>query len=398
MERPTNYLFAPELSLRDNKGLPTAFTCLSCSLIHRLELPLWRCSCGGRLLPQGIAGFDREALRNRPANLWRYGEGYQLAGDAVPVTLGEGWTPLTEVSFSGRGIEAKLDFLCPTGSYKDRGSAVMLTQLRAWGLTEIVEDSSGNAGASVAAYAALAGIQANIYVPDSASLGKMAQIGLYGAHLHKIPGSREDCAAAALAAVETTFYASHNWSPFFLLGLKSAAYEIAEQRDWHAPDWVVTPAGNGGLAGGLYYGFRDLLAAGAIDRMPRIAMAQAANCAPVHAAWKQGLDHVPAIEKRPTVAEGIASAQPVRAYEMLEALRETRGVVETVTEDEIWLAFEELGRQGLYVEPTSATAAAALRNLVRQGTIGAAESVVLYLTGSGLKSTDTITRQYASRF
>ncbi len=349
-------------------------------------------------MPHGISFFDRAALRNRPANLWRYREGYQLADDSVPVTLGEGWTPLAEVGFAGRRIEAKLDFLCPTGSYKDRGSAVMLTQLRAWGLTEIVEDSSGNAGASVAAYAGLAGITANIYVPDSASLGKMAQIGLYGGRLHKIPGSREACATAALDAVATTFYASHNWSPFFLLGLKSAAYEIAEQRDWNVPDWVVTPAGNGGLAGGLYYGFRDLLAAGLTHRMPRIAMAQASNCAPVHAAWKQGLDHVPAIVKRPTVAEGIASAQPVRAYEMLEALRETRGVVETVTEEEIWSAFEELGTQGLYVEPTSATAAAALRSLLRQGTIGAADSVVLYLTGSGLKSTDTITRQYASRF
>lgn len=398
MDELSNYLFAPELTLRDNKGLPTAFTCLRCALTHPLEAPIWRCPCGGRLLLPSLAGFDRAALRNRPPNLWRYREGYQLADDAKPVTFGEGWTPLTEVRLAGRRIEAKLDFLCPTGSYKDRGSAVMLTQLRAWGLSEIVEDSSGNAGASVAAYAGLAGIAASIYVPDSASSGKMAQIGLYGARLHKIPGSREACAAAALAAVETTFYASHNWSPYFLLGLKSAAYEIAEQRDWRAPDWVVTPAGNGGLAGGLYYGFRDLLAAGLIDRMPRIAMAQAANCAPVHAAWTQGLDHVPPIEKRPTVAEGIASALPVRAHEMLEALRETRGVVETVTEDEIWSAFEELGAQGLYVEPTSATAAAALRNLADRGILGAGESVVLYLTGSGLKSTDTITRHYASRF
>ncbi len=349
-------------------------------------------------MPQAGAGFNLAALRNRPANLWRYREGYHLPGDALPVTLGEGWTPLADVDFADRRIQAKLDFLCPTGSYKDRGSAVMLTQLRAWGLQDIVEDSSGNAGASVAAYAALAGIAAKIYVPDSASAGKMAQIALYGGRLQKIPGSREDCAAAALAAVETTFYASHNWSPFFLQGLKSAAYEIAEQRDWQAPDWVVTPAGNGGLAGGLYYGFRDLLAAGMVDRMPRIAMAQAANCAPVYAAWKQGLDHIPSIRKQATVAEGIASAQPVRGYEMLEALRETQGVVETVTEDEIWAAFEALGALGLYVEPTSATAAAALRNLLRCGTIGADQSVVLYLTGSGLKSTDIITRHFSTRF
>ena len=159
--------------------------------------------------------------------------------------------------------------------------------------------------------------------------------------------------------------------------MKSAAYEIAEQRDWVAPDWVVTPAGNGGLAGGLYYGFLDLLKAGVIARMPRIAMAQAAHCAPVHAAWKQGLDHVPPIEKLPTVAEGIASAQPVRGHEMLEALRGSNGVVQTVTEEEIWGALEILWRTE---------------------TVGADESVVLYLTGSGLKSTETIARHFAGRF
>ena len=372
-------------------------SCLACARLHPFTHAIWRCPCGGRLLPVAGASFDRAALPGRPYNMWRYRECYQLPASARQVTLGEGFTPLAEVGLAGRRVHAKLDFLCPTGSYKDRGSAVMLTQLQAWGVTEIVEDSSGNAGASVAAYAALAGIQAHVYVPDSASAGKMAQIGLQGAHLVKVPGSREACAAAAFEKAESTFYASHNWSPSFLLGLKSSAYEIAEQLDWQAPDWVITPAGNGGLAGGLYYGFRDLLDARVIGKMPRIAMAQAANCAPVHAAWQQGLDHVPAIEKQPTVAEGIASAQPVRAREMLEALRETNGVVQTVSEDEIWTSFEELARQGLYVEPTSATANAALRILVRAGTIGPAESVVLYLTGSGLKSTETIVRHFGAR-
>lgn len=372
-------------------------SCLTCARLHPLTAPIWRCPCGGRLLPAHSVPFDRAVLAGRPPNMWRYRECYQLPPDAPAVTLGEGLTPLAEVSLAGRRVHAKLDYLCPTGSYKDRGSAVMLTQLKAWGLSEIVEDSSGNAGASVAAYAALAGVRAHIYVPDSASAGKMAQIGLQGAHLVKVPGSREACAAAAWAKADSTFYASHNWSPSFLLGLKSSAYEIAEQLAWQAPDWVITPAGNGGLAGGLYYGFRDLLAAGVIGKLPRIAMAQAANCAPVHAAWRQGLGHVPAIEKQPTVAEGIASAQPVRAHEMLEALRETKGVVQTVSEDEIWTSFEELAQRGLYVEPTSATANAALGILVRGGTIGPTESVVLYLTGSGLKSTETIVRHFGAR-
>lgn len=371
--------------------------CIECKSTHPSSEPIWRCSCGGRLLPVAGPVFDRAALTGRPFNMWRYREHYQLPRDAAPVTLGEGFTPLTEIDVAGRRVHAKLDFLCPTGSYKDRGSAAMLTQLRAWGLKEIVEDSSGNAGASIAAYAALAGITAHIYVPDSASAGKMAQIALQGANLVKVPGSREACAAAALRHADSTFYASHNWSPFFLLGLKSAAYEIAEQLDWQAPDWVVTPAGNGGVAGGLYYGFRDLVNAGVIAKMPRLALAQAVNCAPVHAAWLQGLQYVPAIDKQPTVAEGIAAAQPVRGLEMLEALRETNGVAHPVSEAEIWAAFEQLARRGLYVEPTSATAGAALESLAAQGVIAPEERVVLYLTGSGLKSTDTIVRHFATR-
>jgi threonine synthase len=342
--------------------------------------------------------FDRGAVDRGTKSLWRYRPQYQLSSEAAPVTLDEGFTPLAEVNFSGRGILAKLDFLCPTGSYKDRGSSVMLTRLRNWGLEEIVEDSSGNAGASIAAYSNVAGIKANIYVPDSASRGKIAQIGLHGGNVVRVPGSREDCAAAALQAANATFYASHNWSPYFLLGLKSAAYEIAEQLDWKLPDWVVLPTGNGGLAGGLYYGFKDLLESGAVSHMPRLVMAQAANCAPLLPAWRNGLDHVPAIDKQPTVAEGIAAATPVRSLEILEALRVSNGLVRTATEAEIWSAFETLAGRGLYVEPTSATAAAALDNLILDGTIASSDSVLLYLTGSGLKSTDTIASHFAGRF
>jgi threonine synthase len=264
-----------------------------------------------------------------------------------------------------------------------------------WGITEILEDSSGNAGASVAAYAARAGIRANIYVPESTSAGKIAQIETYGAHLTRIPGSREDSALAAWNAADDIFYASHNWNPYFLAGMKTAAYEIAEQSMWQQPDWVVAPAGGGGLLVGLYLGFTDLVRAGIIRAMPRLAAIQSAGCDPIYYAWSRGLSDIHVREKRPTAAEGISVARPVRRKLILEAIRGTNGIVRTVSDDAVWETLNELGRCGVYVEPTSAAAPGAFAGLVRDGIIKKHERTVIMLTGSGLKATDKIV-QHAS--
>jgi threonine synthase len=311
------------------------------------------------------------------------------------VSLGEGFTPLEPARLLGRDVWLKLDFMCPTGSYKDRGSSAMLSKLKEWGVPEIVEDSSGNAGASVAAYSALAGIRARIFIPENTSAGKAAQIAMYGAELVKVPGTREDTTRAARAAVENgAFYASHNWSPHFLMGMKTVAYEIAEQLQWSAPDWVVAPIGGGSLVCGAWLGFQELAAAGVIAQAPRMVAVQAAGCAPVYDAWKAGLDNIPAGEKRETAAEGIAVARPVRDKLVLQALRDSNGVVAKVAEPCIWEMTEILGRMGVYVEPTSATAAAAAAELMANGTIGPGESVAILLTGSGLKATDKIVGHY----
>jgi threonine synthase len=215
---------------------------------------------------------------------------------------------LIQVRLGGDPVALKLDYLCPTGSYKDRGSAVMPGKLKEWGVTELVEDSSGNAGASIAAYAAVAGVKPQIFVPESTSAGKASQIAMYGATLVKVPGSRSDAAAAAWDAASRIFYGSHNWSPYFLAGLKTAAYEIAEQMAWDPPDWIVTPAGGGGLLTGLYLGFRDLLEAGLIRRIPRLAEIQSARCDPIYKAWAEGRSDIPGTRPVPTAAEGIAVA------------------------------------------------------------------------------------------
>ncbi|WP_374711726.1 threonine synthase [Symbiobacterium terraclitae] len=363
-------------------------TCSCCNQAYPETEPRWRCRCGAYLLLQSDRMFTRDALSGRPLTLWRYREALGIERDDSIVSLDEGFTPLVADTLFGQPVLLKLDQLNPTGSFKDRGSTVMISKLKEWGVPEIVEDSSGNAGASVAAYARRAGIAARIFVPASTSAGKTAQIRMYGADLVRVDGSREDTTRAALAAAGQTFYASHNWSPYFVAGLKTLAYEICEQQDWQAPDWVVAPVGGGSLVLGLYLGFADLVRAGIIARMPRIAAVQAAVCAPVCEAWQQRLHEVPEVDRQETAAEGIAIARPVKGESILKALYQSGGVALTVSEEEIWATAHLLAEKGIYVEPTSAAAPAAVRQLVEQGLAGTGSRVVVELTGMGLKATD----------
>src|ERR1051326_2538247 len=168
------------------REFPKMFLCSVCAATFAEDEPRWRCHCGGYLLLDSGGMFRTAALQSRPATLWRYREALGVADSSTPVTLGEGMTPLIEADFARHHGFLKLDFLCPTGSYKDRGSSVMITKLKQWGLKHIIEDSSGNAGASIAAYAALARIRTDIYIPASTSAGKAAQISMYGANLVKV--------------------------------------------------------------------------------------------------------------------------------------------------------------------------------------------------------------------
>jgi threonine synthase len=191
--------------------------------------------------------FDIRTLSNRAGTLWRYREMLGIEELRNQVTFDEGFTPMVKRRLDGHDILLKLDYLCPTGSFKDRGTTVMVSKLKEWSVSEVIDDSSGNAGASVAAYASAAGIHAKIFVPAYTSINKATQIQMYGAKLVKIDGTREETASAAWEAATCSFYASHNWSPYFLAGMKTIAYEIAEQLEWKAPDWIVAPVGGGSL-------------------------------------------------------------------------------------------------------------------------------------------------------
>ena len=359
--------------------------CLYCQRTYPQDTHRWSCDCGYVFELVGIPDFAQDKIEAGDFSLWRYRAMLPVKYEEGVISLGEGLTPLVETQVYGTRIHCKLEFLAPTGSFKDRGTAVLINVLRGLGVKRVVEDSSGNAGASLAAYAARSGIEAEIYVPAYASPGKLAQISVYGAKLVKVEGPRERAAEAVQeAAAQGAYYASHYYNPFTLEGLKTIAYEIWEQLGERAPDNLVLPVGQGNLLLGAYRGFNDLLAAGLIKRPPRLFAIQAAPCAPLYEAYKRGLDDAFPIEKNETIAEGISSARPVRGRQILAAVRGTGGAVLAVSDEATLRARDQLARRGLYVEPTSAVAIAALLQL--RDLIGPEELTVVPLTGSGLKS------------
>lgn len=312
--------------------------CSRCQQTYPLNASRWRCQCGGPLDIEHQPHFDRRRIQRRAPTLWRYREALPIAPEAPPIHLGEGYTPLLQGRVAGFPVYLKQDHLFPTGSFKDRGAAVLVSHAASQGVQTVVEDSSGNAGASIAAYCARAGITCHVYAPEETSPAKIAQIVGYGAILHRIPGGRQSAAEAAQQAAQTSFYASHAWNPFFLHGTKTFAFEIWEQLGWRAPDTLVLPVGNGTLLLGAYIGFQELLAARQINRLPRLIAVQATACAPLAEAYARGQETPQPLTPQTTLAEGIAIAAPPRGEQILAAVRATQGTFITVTESEITTA------------------------------------------------------------
>jgi threonine synthase len=360
--------------------------CTECKAVYSTDDTRRQCECGGLLDLQFKPAFPMGKIKQRKPSMWRYREAIPIKNDSHIVSFDEGFTPLLNVMVGGKNILIKQEQLFPTGSYKDRGASVLVSHVKSLGIGKVVEDSSGNAGSAIAAYCASAGITCDIFVPAHTSPGKLNQITLYGANLKKIPGTREDTAAAVLKAAEADFYASHSWNPFFFHGTKTFAFEVCEQLQWKPPDTVILPVGNGTLLLGAYIGFNELREAGVIKTVPRIIAVQAANCAPLYRAFKENLPEIRAIKSEKTKAEGIAIAAPVRGKQILEAVRNTGGDYIAVTETEIILALKDMGGKGFYIEPTSAAAIAGITKYLQQSGNSENELIVSAFTGHGLKA------------
>jgi threonine synthase len=292
------------------------------------------------------------------------------------------------MEFGGYNALFKLEWFAPTGSFKDRGASVMMSFLKNQNINEVVEDSSGNGGAAIAAYGAAAGIKVNIVAPESTSAAKIAQIKSYNAKIHLIPGTREDTESAALKMAETCFYASHNWHPFFLQGTKTLGYELWEDLNFTAPDNIIIPTGAGSNVLGCDIAFQELKALNLISKLPRLFAAQPQNCSPINTAFQAGVNRHIEDSFSSTIAEGTAIKRPIRLNSVLNALRRSSGGTIALGENKIAQATLDLAAKGLYAEPTCATAAAAFYELVNNGAIKPEETTIVILTGTGLKVTN----------
>ncbi len=331
-----------------------------------------------------VPDFNPLKIQKNNPGLWRYSHVLPVDfNDAI--TLGEGYTPTLYLNIEGRKVHIKQEQLFPTGSYKDRGATVLISDAHKNGIKHVVQDSSGNAGCAIAAYAAKAKISCDIYVPEDTSAAKLAQIQMYGANLIKVAGNREKTAEMALLAAQKSYYASHCYNPLFLEGTKTFAYEICEQLNWKTPDVVVLPAGNGTLLLGAYIGFKHLHESNVIHKIPKLVAIQAENCAPLYHAWKNKLTHLPDIETQTTLAEGIAIAKPYNGLHMIDAVNKTKGLFLTVSEEEILTTLKNCCHDGYYIEPTSA---ATIAGMIKAYEYIEAETWVSLFSGHGLKSTE----------
>ncbi|WP_368655089.1 threonine synthase [Ornithinibacillus sp. 4-3] len=361
----------------------TNYICSDCDKIYPIHETLWKCDCGGLL---NLQKSESDINWTDHPSIWRYVNSMDTEENLVgwsSVTLGEGQTPLVPLDQTAPDAFVKVEYMMPTLSFKDRGAAVLVTMAKQLGVKKMIADSSGNAGTAIAAYSARAGINCDVYVSADTSPKKLAQIKAHGAQVKAIKGTREDVAAAAQTAVEKekVFYASHVYNPYFYEGTKTYAFEIFEQLK-KAPHTLIVPVGNGTLVLGVYYGFKELLEAKKIDRMPKIVAIQAENCAPLAKAFNnQELVANPVINEG-TLAEGIAIAAPARSKQILEAIRETDGMIITIGEEEISEAREQLAAKGFYVEITSAINYAGYLKYERTKD----EIVIIPLCGAGIKS------------
>lgn len=342
------------------------------------------CECGGLYeLDPVNKPFDLKKIDRSTWSLFRYREFLTGLGEAwQSVTLGEGLSPVVELE---PGVFLKVDYMMPTLSFKDRGAATLVSHMKAIGVTQCVQDSSGNAGHAVAAYCARAGIACEIYVPEGTSPKKIAMIKATGAACRVIEGSRDHCADVCRARVhdEGVYYANHVVNPFFYEGMKTYIYEVFEQMG-RIPEHIIVPVGNGTLYLGVIKALEHLLASGVIDHFPKVIALQSEHCDPLYEAYRENSDEALPVAVRPTIAEGIAIGKPLRAKEILTLARKHNVVFVRAPENRLLAWRERLAKKGFYIEHTTAANFVAWE--AYQETYGASSDVLITLCGAGIKS------------
>lgn len=368
------------------KLMNTAYHCEKCKASYPSEgMPFICPVCDGYFTIDIAHQLTEEDFKKKDPGIWRFVDTFGLPENFPVSYLGEGRTPLINTTNNGKKVFLKMESHNPTLSFKDRGSAVLISKLRHGKIKFAIEDSSGNAGASFAAYCSAFAINSEIYIPATTSGPKKDQIEAYGARVVWVNGSRLDTAFAALDKVKSSgiVYASHAYQPFGIAGIATIAYEIFEQMN-ELPDAIFAPIGHGSLFLGIMKGFEVLKNSGFINELPEFIGVQASLCAPVWARWS-GLDND--IVEEPTLAEGVRVSEPVRGHEIVSMLTKYVGRIVRVNEEELIHAWEELRLKGIFLEPTSALTWAAY-NQINQKRYN---NPVLIMTGYGLKSNYRLT-------
>lgn len=360
------------------------YVCRDCAAVADVSTRAPRCSCGGLWsLDYRPPVFDMKLVDRSIWGLFRYRAFLPVEDRSWrTISRGEGMTPIVEFD---PGLHLKMDYLMPTLSFKDRGAAVLVAHCASLGVDKVAQDSSGNAGASVAAYCGAAGIACEIFVPEGTSPKKIAMIRSYGANVTVVPGTRDHCAAVCRACVESEgiYYASHVFNPFFYEGTKTYIYEVFEQLG-RMPRTLFIPVGNGTLFLGAIKGLEELLRAGLIGEMPHIVAVQSERCAPIFQARATGARSPVRVEIESTLAEGIAIGEPMRGRQILDSIYRYGIEVVTAPEAGIIEARNRLARRGVHIEhTTAATYAAYLR---WRETAGEPDDCLLPMCGAGLKS------------
>jgi threonine synthase len=362
--------------------------------------------CGGLLAIEHPAPRARGAVLAKRfaarggSGVWRYRELVMPGAPAEPVSYPEGNTPLLARpavnAWSGAAhLLLKHEGMNPTGSFKDRGMTVALTQAKRTGARAVACATTGNTGASMAAYAALAGIPALVLVPaQGVSAAKLAQSLAYGARVLLVRGDFDDCLRLLREASETLgVYLLNSVNPWRIEGQKTIIFEMLAQLGWRAPDWIAFPAGNLGNTAAFGKAVREARALGLIKSVPRLLAVQAAGAAPFAMSYRDGF-RVRHVVKADTVATAIKIGDPASYQRGVTAIQETNGVVASVSDAEILEAKAVIDASGAGCEPASAASVAGVRQLRRSGVIGEKERVVAVLTGHVLKDPDILVRYH----
>lgn len=391
----------------------------ACRARYAVTEVIYNCpKCGGLLeaiysgpmaSPDELKKTWRERrMNNAPldqSGVWRYREMYPFVDTKHVVTLREGNTPLLNAPIAAKyaGINSlvfKHQGFNPTGSFKDNGMTCGATQAMALKMTRVACVSTGNTSASMAAYASAAGLQPIIFIPHgNISYGKLAQALEYGAKTLQVEANFDQILALVRGLAEKLgIYLLNSINPFRIEGQKSIMIELMDQRDWRVPDWVVLPGGNLGNTSAFGKALREMLALGLIDKLPKLAVVQAAGSAPFYDLMRQPAGAtLHSIEHPETLATAIKIGDPVSWPKALHEVITSGGVVERATEQEIADAKAQIGLCGIGCEPASAATLAGIRKLVAAGTIDKDADVVAVLTGNVLKDPDYIYRYHTGQ-